>query len=58
MNHIIYQDRHPRIFALLLTKTGFKGNPVVKHLFFYKLLKRLNDVVGAFDMAGTADTNT
>jgi hypothetical protein len=57
MDHAVYRDGHSRILALLLAKTGFKINPVMQHFLFDKLLKSLNDVIGALDMAGTADTN-
>jgi hypothetical protein len=43
------------MLALLLAEAGFKGYPVVEGLFLDKLLEGLNDVVGAFDVAGTAD---
>jgi hypothetical protein len=58
MYHAVYRNRYPRMLALLLAKTGFKINPVMECLFFNKLLKSLNDVIGTFDMTGTADTNT
>jgi hypothetical protein len=45
------------MLALLLAKTGLKINPVMECLFFNKLLKSLNNVIGTLDMAGTADTN-
>jgi hypothetical protein len=45
------------MLALFLAKAGLKINPVVQHLFFDKLLKSLNDVIGTFDMTGTTDAN-
>jgi hypothetical protein len=57
MDHAVYRDRHPRMLALFLAKAGLKIYPVMQRLFLDKLLESLNDVVGTFDMAGTADTN-
>jgi hypothetical protein len=57
MNHAVYRNRHPRMLALLLAKAGLKINPVMQRFLLDKLLKRLNDIVGTFDMAGTADTD-
>jgi hypothetical protein len=57
MDHAVYRDRHSRMLALLLAKAGLKIYFVMQHFFFDKLLESLNDVVGTFDMAGTADTN-
>jgi hypothetical protein len=45
------------MLALFLAKAGLKIYSVMQHLFLDKLLESLNDVVGTFDMAGTADTN-
>jgi hypothetical protein len=57
MDHTVYQDHHARMSTLFLTQAAFEINPVMEHLFFDKLLKSLNDVVGTLGMAGTADTN-
>jgi hypothetical protein len=42
------------MLALLLAEAGFKGYPIVEGFFLDKLLEGLNNIVGAFDMTGTA----
>jgi hypothetical protein len=56
MYRAVYRNRYPRMPALLLAKAGFEIDPVVERLFFDKLLKSLNDVIGTFNVTGTADT--
>jgi hypothetical protein len=51
------QNSDPRMLALPHTKAGFKIDLIVKSAFLNKLLKGLDHIVGALDMAGTADTN-
>jgi hypothetical protein len=53
----VYGYRHPGILALLLTEAGLKVYFIMKGFFFNKLLKGLDNIKRAFDMAGTADTH-
>jgi hypothetical protein len=48
---------HAGLVALLHTETGLKADLPVEILFLDHLLKRLDHIVGPFDMAGTSDTN-
>jgi hypothetical protein len=57
MDHAVDRNRHPRMLALFLAKAGFEIDPVMQHLFFDKLLKGLDNIVGSLDMTGAADTD-
>jgi hypothetical protein len=54
----IYHDRNPGVLALFHAEAGFKIDLVVEIILLDKLLKGLDNVVGPFDMAGTADADT
>jgi hypothetical protein len=52
------QDRDSRVLTLFHAKARFKVDLVVEIVLFDKLLKGLDNVVGALDVTGTADTDT
>jgi hypothetical protein len=53
----VNQNRDSRMLAPFHTKAGFEIDPVVESSFLNKLLKGLDNVVGPFDMTGTADAD-
>jgi hypothetical protein len=58
MHHSVHRNRYAGMLALLLAEAGFKGYLIVQGFFLDKLLESLNDIVGAFNVTGTADTYT
>jgi hypothetical protein len=52
-----HRDFYAGLMALFHTETGLKADLLVEILFLDHLLKRLDHIIGPFDMAGTSDTN-